>query len=227
MLKEYKDSRINTVNVDYIDATEGELISQKIWYLIMKERELEQKLKEKDDALNMQKKFTHLFSMSIPQAPLKIIEEMKSEVVNFKDWNIQTIDDKCLIYSSLTPKELISKKYTSLNKLDNIESNINKKQMLFVKQLQNNSKLVSVWLIVLISYLLSVTNECHLISNSLLWVLFPLIIYWALCLSQENYEIEEFEVANNKSANSEFYKIKTKFIGYPDDLANIFIIILS
>ena len=221
ILKEYKDSIMNTINVDFIDTTAAELISQKIWYLIIKGRDLDRKLKEKEEIIQRQKRNTSHFETSISSKTHETIEEIKSDLIINKQWSIESIDDKCLVYSSLSQKELIEKSHSSKIQ-DNSKFSTKKQQKYLIQQIINNSKFISICAILLVFYLVSLARGNLLLSNSFLCILFPLTILCALTISKTDYEgKDDSQKSSSNKFISESYKIKTKFSGQPDDLVHI------
>lgn len=82
--------------------------------------------------------------MVLPPNVADLLEGLKEKYTNFNDWRVETIDDKCLVYSSKTAKEIMES-----NAFKNHISELSQKNQLrttitdVVKQIKVNNKMIA------------------------------------------------------------------------------------
>ena len=85
----------------------------------MQEKELEAELERKKESDKTPKSLSRLYSSALSEDSHQKIKELLEKYDQFDGWNLDTVDDKCLVYSSLTPQKLVARKnkgqFTSTN----------------------------------------------------------------------------------------------------------------
>lgn len=214
----FSEASVNTHKVNYIESSEANLIAQNCCYLIMQEKELENEIAKKDEKRRTQRLYSKFYDDILPEDKMNSLVALKEKFTNFSAWNVEAVGDRCLVYSSKTPAEIIRSKQNQNNNRKSLAgSTTNIGPMSFTNTVNINRK-VGVCLFLLSSYLFFSANEFNLIANTLLCVLLPLLLITSVFnsqLSEEKSEKEKEEVSPEES----LYKIKTKLVGQPDDIA--------
>ena len=219
--KKLVDSSVNTNQIDFIDAQESEAIAKQCWSLMMQEKELEIALNIKKDEVEIPPTFSRMFSDIIPEDRLDFISKLKEKYYSFEDWNLESVDNQLLVYSSKTPQQIIQQKNQFKNQLADATSeirNIGQMSRVISNTLEANKK-VAVWLLLLVIYISSRTLGLTVMSESVLCILVPIMLITSISIAQMSSKNEiENKQTKIKDCTSMF-KITSKFWGAPDDLA--------
>lgn len=106
-IKELMNCSTNTDKNDYIDASAAGTIAQNCAYFIHQEKELENEISKRDKIKKNQQLFSKCFEDTLSEEKRNILENMKDKYLNFNNWNVDKADNKCIVYSSKTPIELL------------------------------------------------------------------------------------------------------------------------
>jgi hypothetical protein len=91
---------------------------------MMQEKELEIALNIKKDEVEIPPTFSRMFSDIIPEDRLDLISKLKEKYYSFEDWNLESVDNQLLVYSSKTPQQIIQQKNQFKNQLADATSEI-------------------------------------------------------------------------------------------------------
>jgi hypothetical protein len=185
----------------------------------MQEKELEAELeKKKKEFENPPRPLSKLYSSVLPEESLQKIKDLVKKYNKFDGWNLDIVDDKCLVYSSLSSQELVARKNKSqFATVNSYNSRATIQLSAIYKELIDGNKKISLCLLLLLFYLIFAVNGMNVWANSILFLLVPFLMITSMSIS--HLDMEKTQTANSLNMNESMFKINTKFIGHPDDLA--------
>ena len=213
-----KDTWVNTHRVHYIDSNDANTIAQNWCYLILQEKELENEIAKNNEKKRTQRLYSKFYEDILPEDKMNLLEYLKDKFLNFSAWNVESIEDKCLVYSSKTPYEMIRSKQIQNNNGNSLRNSTAKRSSMSFTSIVNTNRKVGVCLFLLSIYLFFSVNGFNLVGNTILCLLLPLLLITSVFNSQISEEKTERATETVNSENS-LYKVKTKFNGQPDDIA--------
>lgn len=181
----------------------------------MQEKELENELEKKDKIRKDLTLFSKIYENVLNAEDYEAFESLRTKFKQVKQWNLETVDQSCMIYSSKDLNQLIDEKSQLFNSKNSVKHN-SKAEELFSKTLDSNKKISTVLLLVLLYILMSYWGF-SLMSNITLCLMLPISLMFIGSIS--HFELEKTPACKSIENKSSFFKVNAKIFCHPDDIA--------
>lgn len=183
------------------------------------EKEQEIETKKLEDSKKNFRLYSKFYEDILPEATSNLFNETKAKFMSFTDWNLESVNDKCMLYSSKSTAELIEDKTKLMKKVESTRMEFKNSQTSSetITGLFNANRRLSVCIFLLSLYLLVSVNGWSMIANPILCILIPLMVMTAVDISQETNGSSERP--QQSTERTSWYKVKTKCYAMPDDIA--------